>query len=475
MEDSMNGPKIVVIGAGSFFFGRPVIWNMTQNDILRNGTLALVDTDRKVLDTMMALGKRTIEATGAPTQLIGSTDRREVLRDADFVVLTFSHHNAYYRGLDCEIALKHGIRMCSGDTIGPGGIFRAVREVPKALEMARDVAELAPHAWLINFVNPTSVLGIALMRYAPEVRSFAICDGLHEPYYRLNCLKYVGLLPDDAKEIPPQMRKTLDIRVHGVNHFTFLTHFFLDGKDLLPKWREVLAEKAKTEQTTTDAQLADNLTPNDSNAAAKSRFNHTYSLKLMDLFQAFPNRISHTKEYVPYFQGYGAADTAPTPITIFNAEIRNQIMTERWQETERYARGEQSIDGFISGGTGDHATDIIASMWGGLGRSFYVNTPNRGAVPNMNDDAYLELLSSIDMDGPVPHPIGNMPTGLLGLQQQVLDTHELTAKAAAECDRQALLAAMAVDPIVNNLADAENIIAETLDRQREGLAEGWTS
>jgi len=164
----MSSPKVVVIGAGSFFFGRPVIWNMTHSEVLRGGTLALVDTKPDVLETFVNLAKRTIEATGAPTKLIASTDRREMLKDADFVVYTFSERNAYFRGLDCEIALKHGVRMCSGDTIGPGGIFRACREIPKALAMTKDIEELAPNAWVINFVNPTAVLGIALMRYAPN-------------------------------------------------------------------------------------------------------------------------------------------------------------------------------------------------------------------------------------------------------------------------------------------------------------------
>jgi len=92
---------------------------MTHSKILRNGTLALVDTREDVLATMTALARRTVEATGAPLKVIASTNRRDVLQDADFVVFTFSERNAYYRGLDCEIALKHGVCMCSGDTIGP--------------------------------------------------------------------------------------------------------------------------------------------------------------------------------------------------------------------------------------------------------------------------------------------------------------------------------------------------------------------
>ncbi len=192
----MRGPKVVVIGAGSYFFGKPVIHKMATSPVMAEGTLALVDTNPQTLSTMMKLARRVFKETKCGVKVIGSTDRRKVMKDADFVVLTFSERNAHYRGVDTEIAMKHGIRMCSSDTIGPGGIFRALREVPRALDMARDAARLCPDAWVINFVNPTSVMGMALGRFAPEVNSFALCDGHHEPHCTLNYLKGVGILPD---------------------------------------------------------------------------------------------------------------------------------------------------------------------------------------------------------------------------------------------------------------------------------------
>ena len=188
----MTGPKITVIGAGSYFFGKQVIHKMATSPFMAGGALALVDTDPKVLATMARLAKRIFAHTKCGVKLTGSTDRRKVMADSDFIVLTFSERNAYYRGLDTQIAARHGIRMCSSDTIGPGGIFRALREAPRALAMARDARTLSPDAWVINFVNPTAVLGIALHRYAPEVRSFALCDGHHEPYNTLMFCKLVG-------------------------------------------------------------------------------------------------------------------------------------------------------------------------------------------------------------------------------------------------------------------------------------------
>jgi len=269
----MRGPKITVIGAGSYFFGKAIIHKMATSQVLAGGTLALVDTDRRALDTMMAVARRVLDASGHDVRLLGSTERREVMDGSDFVVLTFSERNAYFRGVDTGIAASHGIRMCSSDTIGPGGIFRALREVPHVLAMAKDAKELAPGAWVVNFVNPTAVLGMALRRYAAGVRSFALCDGHHEPYNTLAWCKRVGILPESAQTVPPEVSSRLDLAIGGVNHCTWIVRFRYDGKDMLPALRETVVEAARKEIES----------PGDH---SKGRYNDTYALVLFDLYGA---------------------------------------------------------------------------------------------------------------------------------------------------------------------------------------------
>ncbi len=458
----MHGPKITVIGAGSFFFGKPVVHKMATSPVMAGGTLALVDTNPDVMQTMVRLAERVCASTGSGVRVCGSTDRRAVLADSDFVVLTFSDRNAYFRGLDTRIAAKHGIRMCSSDTIGPGGIFRALRETPQALAMARDVHELAPHAWLINFVNPTTVLGTALQRYAPEVKSFALCDGHHEPYCTLGWCKALGILPADATSIPPDVQARLDLTIGGVNHATFILRCSYDGQDLMPRLREVIARRAAEEAGQPKAH-------------SKARHNDAYALQLFDLYGVYPDTIGHTKEYVPYFQGYGVAPITPEPITLFDADERAGLMAEAWRKTEEYASGARSVEDFLRDVRDDHATDIIESMWGGLGKTFFINTPNRGAVTNLPDDAVLEARCHVDMNGPRPLAIGAFPRGALALEHQVIDTHELTAEAAVTGDRALLRRAMLTDPICNNIADADACIAELLEAQRDVLPAYWYS
>ncbi len=456
----MSGPKIAVIGAGSFFFGKPVIHKMATSDVMAGGTLALVDTDPDVLATMMKLAGRVFDKTRCGVEVTGSTDRCDVLKDSDFVVLTFSYKNAHYRGLDTEIAARHGIRMCSSDTIGPGGVFRALREAPRALEMARDVRKLCPDAWVINFVNPTTVMGMVLKRYAPEVKSFALCDGNHEPSNTLMWCKRAGLLPDSALSVPPGVQNKLDLAIGGVNHCTWLTRLRYDGEDLMPRIREQLAEEVGEEK-------------NSPGEHSKARFNKAYALKLLDIYGALPTAVGHTKEYVPFFQGYGVRPVDPEPVTLFDAPERAKLMADAWNATRQYADGEKDADEFLAGVKDDHATDIIESMWGGLGKSFYINTFNSGAVSNLPDDALLELRCDLDMHGPRPQPFGRFPRGLLALQHQVLDTHELTARAAVSGERAILRRALLCDPICNNIEDVDACIDELLQAEREALPDYW--
>ena len=456
----MAGPKIAVVGAGSSFFGKQIIRKMASSPVLAEGTLALVDTDPNILETMLGLAKRVFDSTECAVTILGSTERKDVLADSDFVVLTFSHRNAHYRRLDTEIAAKHGIRMCSSDTIGPGGIFRALREVPKALQMARDAEQLAPQAWLVNFVNPTSVLGMALMRFAPSVNSFALCDGHHEPHNTLRWCKRVGILPDQADSIPAQVHRKLDLAIGGVNHCTWIIRFRYDGHDMMPAARQKLLEEVEAEKQEIDDH-------------SKRRFNSAYSLQLLDLYGIYPTAIGHTKEYVPFFQGYGAKPCKPEPITLFDGNRRAQEMRDARQEAEQYAAGVRSVEDFLVSIKSDHASDIMESMWGDLGKSFYINTQNQGAVGNLPDDAYLELRCDVDMHGPRPQPLGCFPRGVLALQQQVLDTHELTAKAAATGDRTLLRRAMLTDPICNNIPDADACITDMLEAQKEALPSFW--
>ncbi len=457
----MKHPKITVIGAGSYFFGKQVIWNMVRSPHLRHGTLALVDTDPAHLELMLQLAHKAVEASGAPLTIEGSTDRREVLAGSDFVVLSFSTDNAYFRSMDTRISAKYGVTMCSGDTIGPGGIFRALRELPEVIAIARDAEKLAPKAWLINFINPSTVMGIGLMRHAPNMRSFALCDGNHMPYFKYRYMKLAGVMAESATVPEPGTAEKFTFKIAGINHFTWLTSCDYDGQDMMPAIGRALEAKAKDEFRRPGGRKS------------KPRYNWNYANTLFKIYHAYPTAVSHTKEYVPFFQGYGVTPFEPEPIQLFDGYGRGEEMDRHWQGIRDLISGETPMADFLAMPFGDHATDIIENMVGNLGKRFYINTANGQAVTNMPADALLELECEVDFEnGPRPLPYGEMPRGLLGRQMQILDTHELTVEAALSYDRKTLLKALCTDPMTLNIGDAENIMRELLEAEKEALP-GW--
>ncbi|MDF0599634.1 hypothetical protein P1J78_02710 [Psychromarinibacter sp. C21-152] len=455
-----QGPKVVIIGAGSLFFGRQAIWQMVHSGHLNTGTLALVDTDKARLDKLERLARAVIEETGVALRLEASADRRAVLAGADFVVLSFARDTVRFRGLDTVVSEKYGIRMCSGDTIGPGGAFRAMRELPEIFACARDIRALCPEAWVINYINPAAVNGIALRRYAPDLRSFALCDSLHMPHVKRAYAERAGLIAEGAP-LDAATDAAFDLRIAGVNHFTWVLIAAHDGRDVMPAIAESIRRRAATETDGGDT-------------GAKALHNDAIGYQLYESFGVVPACVSHTKEYVRFWQGHGVMPTQVPALKLWETEDRYRRHQEMWDGIDAYLSGARPVAAFMEDFGPDHATDVIEAMWAGLDKPFYVNTENRGAVGNMADDAFLELLCDLDMEtGPVPRPVGDMPRGLRGMQEVVLDTHELTAEAVHEGSRDLLRRALLTDPLSNTIEDTEALIDALLDAERDAVPQHW--
>ncbi|XEC94008.1 glycoside hydrolase family 4 [Paenibacillus tarimensis] len=459
MDLKVSQPKVVVIGAGSLFFGRQSIWQMVHSKYLNNGTLALVDTDEEKLSKMVRLAEMVAKENDVLLKVEGSTNRRQVLKGADFVVLSFAEDTVKYRGIDCEVSLKYGIRMCSGDTIGPGGIFRAMRELPVIMECAKDIEELCPDAWVINYINPSTVHGIALSRYAPNLKSFALCDSHHMPQIKAYYAVRAGII-QDRREFTEEVDRKFDFRVAGVNHFTWLLKAEYDGTNVMSPIAEALRKSAATEN-------------NGGDTGAKALYNDAITYELYNIFGYIPTCTAHTKEYVRYWQGLGKTEDAIPPLSIWETEDRYKRHEEMWRQVDDFISGKRSISDYMKCFGPDHATDIIESMVGNLGKRFFINTLNNGAVTNMNDDSFLELLSEVSMNGIKPLHVGEMPRGIRGMQELVLDTHELTAEAVVERSFTKLRRAMMTDPLVNSIHDADMIIKELLELEREIIPGYW--
>jgi alpha-galactosidase len=232
------------------------------------------------------------------------------------------------------------------------------------------------------------------------------------------------------------------------------------GRDVTPAIAETIRQQAVQETDGGDT-------------GAKAKFNARIGYALYQAFGYVPTCVAHTKEYVRFWQGRGVQQESIPPLSLWETGPRYERHEAMWRQMEDYATGKTSIATYMTSFGPDHATDIIENMVGGLGKPFFINTTNRGAVTNMGDDAFLELLCEVDMEGPRPLPVGEMPPGLHGMQQQVLDAHTLTAEAVHKCDYDLLRRALLVDPLTSSLADADAILKELLEAERDVLPDCW--
>lgn len=428
---------------------------MNHLDGLKGGTLVLVDTNPENLERMSKLARMSAQATNSGTVVESYSNYREALPGADFVILSFAQRNAYYRKIDCKISAKYGIRMCSGDTIGPGGVFRAMRDFPHILEVANAVEEICPNAWLINYINPSAIMGMGLARYS-KVKSFALCDSHHLPYKKQSYLEMIG-----KGDVDPSR---FEMKIAGVNHFTWMLSASLDGKDVFSDIHESFRARSIGEKN---------------EGYAKGRFNNYITSQLADLFGAIPTCTGHTKEYVPYYQGRSAIQEEIPPLEVFDCDERAERTKSNWEVIDSYLSGEKSIEEFHKVGRSDHATDIINTMIVEDGKNYYINLRNTGCVDkqgkpvgNLPEDAFLEMECQLDKNGPKPLHVGDFPLGLRAQQMLILDIHELTVEAIVKKDRDLLVRALAMDPLVNSIATAEAVIDDLMEAEKEALP-GW--
>ena len=458
-SNKAEGPKILLIGAASAFFGRQTIWSMVSKPSFQNGTLALADVNPEKLGWMKQIAERAIAAKGVSVKLETSTDYRELLPGCDYVTLAFAVEGVAMRGIDAEISTRHGMIMCSGDTIGPGGTMRTLREVPRQAEILEDVRRLCPDAWVVNWVNPTSAMGIAMMRHFPDIKSLAICDGPHNPRFDDNLIVKAGLAPN-VEAITPELRAAVKIRSAGINHFNWLVEMTHEGRDVLPRIFEALKTASQEEHV---ASAED----------SKKSLANQISWQLANAFGYAPMCVWHTQEYLPFFQGHDVDKENSITIRKWRIDVREKWMNECWTDMKAIASGERDIQDYLDKTKADHASDIIEALWTGETKKFYINTPNNGSITNMPDDAFVEVLCEVGAEGVKPLPFGEMPRPLLGYMHRVLDEHELAVEAAVTYDRKTLRHAFLASMVAVSIPDVEACMNELLEAERELLPRQW--
>jgi alpha-galactosidase len=429
-------PRFVIVGAGSIFFTRAVAVGMCRDAHYDGATLVLLDTNPAVLDTMTKVGRRIVERTGANLTIEATTDRARALAKADFVVLSFSVKGVDLREVETQIPARYGVLQSSGDTIGPGGLFRAIRTIPAVLQVARDIEALCPEAWVFNYINPAPVVTAAIWQTTKLRKVLSLCDGILMPEKKYELMQRVGLPREVADEVT--------FKIGGINHFSFVTEFSQTGQDLMPRLLQHLRDHP--EQYASQAVE-----------------------KILEVFGYYCAIGGHMTEFLPYFQGHGSNPQESYTNYLFQISERRKWMKEFHQEIEEQAAGTRSVDDLIDNTHPDLTIRIANSVLDDSGEAHHVTFPNHGHITNLPESTMVELMARVYRDRFEGEVFGDMPRVLRGWMMRVADVQELTLEAALSGDSRLLRQALAADPLTVSLEDTDHIIADLIAAEGDDI------
>jgi alpha-galactosidase len=409
--------KVAFVGAGSATFTRELLTDLFSYEELRGLRVALHDIDPERLETASAVARRLDDDLGAGAEITAHTERRSALDGADFVInmVQVGMHAATVA--DLELPARHGLRQTIGDTLGIGGIFRALRTIPVMLGIGEDLAAVSPAAWLLNYTNPMAILCQAYAEGSPHKQIVGLCHSVQNTTRELAELCGVPF-------------EEVSFAGAGVNHQAFILRFERDGEDLYPRL---------------DAAIE-----------ADPELRRRVRVELYRRFGFYPTESSeHGAEYVPWF-------------------LRDARNVERYrlEPNEYVRRSEENLDeyaavrGMLARGERlalergfEYAPEIVHSMVTGTPRVIYGNVPNGGLIAALPSQGTVEVPCLVDGSGLHPTIVRDYPPQLAALNRAFLGVADLTVRAALTGDVRHVRHAAMLDPNTSASLDLETIDA----------------
>jgi len=398
------GPKIAFIGAGSVEFTKNLLGDILTFPELATAQIALHDIVEERLDAAEAIARWTNERVGAEATITASLDRRAALAGADYVInmVQVGGHDSTL--IDLDLPLRHGVRQTIGDTLGIGGIFRALRTIPVMLGIAGDMAQECPDAWLLNYTNPMAMLCWAVYEGSPIERVVGLCHSVQGTTRRLAELVRVPF-------------EEVTFLGAGINHQSFILRFERDGRNLYPLVDEAIER---------DPELA-----------------RTVRVELYRRLGYFPTESSeHSAEYVPWFMRHDAERMR------FRIEVGEYVRRseENLAEYERIRTALAAGTGFEIERSLEYASLIVHSIETGVERIIYGNVRNDGLIENLPRGACVEVPCVVDHSGVQPTHVGVLPPQLAALNRTFANVCELAVRAALDGEPEHVYHAAMLDP-----------------------------
>jgi len=402
-------PKICLLGAGSTVFAKNVLGDCLCVESLKDAHIALVDIDPDrlhVCDVMVKNINRTLGAR-ATVETFLAEDAAKALRDADYVVNSIQV-GGYEPStvIDFEIPKKYGLQQTIGDTLGIGGIFRALRTIPVMLDYCRIIEDVAPDAWLLNYTNPMGMLTGALLK-GTHVKTVGLCHSVQ------NCASHLCMavgLPTD----------NLRWKIAGINHQGWLLEISRNGEDLYPE----IKRRAELDEY---------------------RWRDTVRFEIMKRFGYYVTESSeHSSEYTPWFIKARAPeliDTFHIPLDEYPRRCVDQI--KGWNGLRDYLLSDEPLNHDRSD---EYASYMLNAMETNTPYTIGGNVLNKGFIPNLPEDCCVEVTCVVDGNGITPTYAGSLPPQCAALTRTNVNVQELAIEAALTRKREHIYHAALLDP-----------------------------
>ncbi len=418
-------PKIVFMGAGCFFFARDIIGDSMLRDSLKDSQFALYDIDGdrlKQAETILNAMNAKLNANRATiTSYLGVSNRKVALRRADFVV------NAINVGgykpstlIDFEVPKKFGLRQTIGDTLGIGGIFRALRTIPVVLDFARDIEEVAPNAWFLNYSNPMAMVTGALLQ-GSGVKTVGLCHSVQVVVETL--FKTLGLEWNDERATK------IKSKIAGINHMAWLLEISENGKDLYPELKKLADKKIKEWLQETDP-------------AKKSK-----NMIRIEMMRRFGYYVTESSEHNAEYQPYWIKQQYPELINAWNIPLDtylrrcckkiNELPSIYQDLLNKASEHKLSIE---------YGSRIIEAIVTNNPCQIGGNVMNKGLITNLPYNAVVEVPCLVDQNGIQGTYVGMLPPQCAALNMTNINVQLLTIEAALTQKKEHIYHAALLDP-----------------------------
>jgi alpha-galactosidase/6-phospho-beta-glucosidase family protein len=439
-----NPPRICFIGGGSYQWARTLVRDILVHPDLDGCQITIEDIDPEPLAVLLPLARRMAEAAGREVRLRATTDLAEALAGADYVILSITTGGLEAMRNDLEIPERYGIFQSVGDTVGPGGLARALRNIPVVVEIARTIERCAPDATLLNLTNPMTTLCRAVTR-TTSVPTIGLC---HELIGAVRSFVAPLLGVEDLNRF--------HVQVAGVNHLIWILDLRLDGKDALALLRERLD---RIEHDGADAETASILRA------------HAIKIALWERYGALPAAGDrHLIEFFPFFLKPETARGPYSGVHLTSIAERYEWLARWKSRANAWLDGSEPVDLQPSS---EPIAPIIAALHYGGARVQVMNLPNSGQIPRLPAGAVLETMGVVDGLGARPFAVGELPTAIHSILERHVANQELIVEAALTGDRALALEALVNDPQVLDFDLAPRLLADLLAANERVAGSGY--